>query len=383
MNYWQFRYRIYRTFLHTWRESLQQISIALVALFPLAIQALPFLALVALGILADPSTEPRQYFITLWGYQLLLHSWVLLQRDGITAATYQPYLNSLPISRRKHRLIELRLMVYAANLLLLAPLAFWGYLAAIHEDQLLRVNADVWLNFLPLTALVVLSGYYSWIAVYRRYPWLSLLLMPLLLLPASSNLSIATILAIWLLALALEQTMGSPVRRVMTSLKQRGIRPAAGRLNRIFYFKADKQGWFTQLLRLVALLLLLIISDSFISQVSREVQSAVANTFCFFIAILLASKLIELQKLHETYHYYLAALPQSKKRRTMSAIVYLWLYSGIAFALIAWFQLFSLHNWALLLLFFSSAQIGILLNRRYFLAVPVIVALLLWLTSAS
>lgn len=386
--------RIYRHFLHTWRESLQQLSIALVSLFPLAIQALPFIALVALGVLADPQSAPRQYFTTLWGYQLLLHSWLLLQKDGIRASNYHDYLQMLPISRWQQRRAEWGLILRAGHLLLLAPVLFWLYLLGIHIDGLFDAGASTtatWQDFIPLTTLVILNGYYSGAAVYRRYPWLSLLLLPLVLLPFSASLHIANIAGIWLVGITIEHLIDRRCRcgwlrrltraTALQHLARKLLLPLRQSLSCQLYFNADRQRHFAQLLRLVALLLLLIISDSFVRQVNPPVQFATGNVFCFLIGLLLASKLVDLQQLHADYQLYLACLPLTHWQQQWRAVGYVWCYCALPFGLIGWFNLFSGSQWALLLLFFMSAQLGLLINRLLFIALPSTLALLCWWAS--
>jgi hypothetical protein len=72
MSYWQFRLRLYNESLKQWLDSIKQLSMGIVALFPLALPALIFLPFVAWGVLADAGSENTLYLNTLWGYLLFL-----------------------------------------------------------------------------------------------------------------------------------------------------------------------------------------------------------------------------------------------------------------------------------------------------------------------
>ena len=74
MNYWQFRIRLYHQSLKQWLDSIRQMSLAIVALFPLALFALVFFPFLAWGVMAESATNNDVWIQTLWGYLLFVYS---------------------------------------------------------------------------------------------------------------------------------------------------------------------------------------------------------------------------------------------------------------------------------------------------------------------
>lgn len=280
MNYWQFRLSCYRHELAQLLAQLKQLSLGLVNLFPLAMPALVMMPLVVLALLADPQTPAHQYLTALWAYQLLLHSWLLLQQKAIKAQKVSDYVTSLPVSNGRQRITELGLILYAAHLLLLAPWLMLFGLLLRHASHLTSQPILVSLSqFLPVLTLALLSLYYSWAAVYRRYPWLSLLLAPLLMLPFASELTVAQLVGIWLLAIAVEQLM---TFHQLPQLNQpRGLVQ--------LQLAADLTTPKAQLLRLVMLLLLLMLADSFLRYSSEVAQPYISSFFSLLMGIWLGA----------------------------------------------------------------------------------------------
>lgn len=370
MNYWQFRLSCYRHELALLLTQLKQLSLGLVNLFPLAMPALLMMPLVVLALLADPQTPPRQYVTALWAYQLLLHSWLLLQQKAILAQPFNLYAASLPVGKLRRALTDCGLIIYAAHLLVVAPLAMLLGLLFRHADKLVSQPALLSLTqFLPLVTLVLLTLYYSWAAVYRRYPWLSLLAVPFGLLPFSHEISVLQVSGFWLLAIVVEQLFKCyriRYRAQPTSLTQ-------------LYFAADMAQPKTQLLRLVALLLLLVIADSFMHYSSSAAQPYIAGLFDLIFAVLLATKLLDALTWRQQYQLYIDTLGISAYKQHWQTLLYVWLYSLPMLAIIAWFGLLTLGNLGLILLFYLVTQLGILCQHRYFLAWPITIAvLLLW-----
>ena len=140
MSYWRFRLRVYGDALYQWLESVKQISIGLVALFPLAMPALALIPLLALSVLADPASNDKLYISTLWGYLLFTYSIVTLQKDGITANRYHGYDKSLPVTPRQRLWVQLGLILIAVNLLVLAPLVLLLVIVVHSLAHLTAVN---------------------------------------------------------------------------------------------------------------------------------------------------------------------------------------------------------------------------------------------------
>ncbi|MCH1926728.1 hypothetical protein L6232_17950 [Shewanella sp. C31] len=73
------------------------------------------------------------------------------------------------------------------------------------------------------------------------------------------------------------------------------------------------------------------------------------------------------------------SLGLSAKRQDWQTLAYVWLYTLPMLAIVVWFDLLTLGSLGLMLLFYLVTQLAILCQRRYFLAWPISVAvLLLW-----
>lgn len=365
MNYWQFRLTCYRDTLRQWVDSIKQLSLGLVALFPLALMAMIFIPLLVLGILADPQTSNHTYFTALWGYLLLLHSWLLLQKDGIKATRYSYYDASLPITLRHRYSIDVALIFYAGNLLLCAPIALLSLLLLRNSDS---VSVSGFWQFIPILGLVLFCTYYAFVAVYRRYPWFSLLVLPLCLLPVSTDLSKTSMLTLWLLACICEFAIP---RFTHFSLRFSSV-PS------FFFLTADSTYYLSQFLRLVALLLVLLFADSFVTHVNEDMRTETGNFFAFVCALIVASKMLELTRLQRRYRGYLVSVGLTRFQRYRASLVYLGVYALPSLLLIGWFQVFNGANWTLYFVCFIATTIGIVVSRKYFLAYPIITAFLYW-----
>jgi hypothetical protein len=373
MNYWRFRKRVYRQSLYQWLESVKQISVGLVALFPLALPALIFIPLLALSVLADPASDNQLYFTTLWGYLLFTYSWVALQRDGITASQYHYYNLSLPIKQSRRTLTELGITLYAANILVLGPFILFSIMVTQHIEVIsLQPISVTGSQLFPIIGLVVLSSYYSISAVQQRLPWLSLLLMPFIAVTYSADLVKSYWLGIWFVAIASERYL--PLKGFALGAKPHGIWR--------FYLQADISAPRKNLIRYVAVILLLILANIYTQSVRAEVKEYVAYFFSFLFGVLLATKLMDIQRLRKEYSLYLTTFPNSAIRQSFYAFLYCLLYLCPAIFLIALFGLFTAYQWFLLLVFYLSCQTGIFILARYFLLIPVCSAIMLWIFTS-
>ncbi|MFT6898097.1 MAG: hypothetical protein ACJA13_002517 [Paraglaciecola sp.] len=372
MNYWQLRLGVYRHSLYQWLESVKQISVGLVALFPLAMPALIFIPLLALSVLADPASVNQLYFKTLWGYLLFTYSWVALQRDGIIASEYHFYHLSLPVSRFRRTLAQLGMTLYAANILVLGPFILFSIMSIEHiEDIWLQPISITSSQLLPIFGLVVLCGYYSISAVQQRLPWLSLLLMPFVGVAFSADLGKSHWLGIWFVAIFLERSL--PLNGFVLGAFPPGIWR--------FYMQADLSAPKKNLIRYVAIILLLILADICIQSVRVNIKDYVAYFFSFLFGVLLATKLMDMQRLRKEYRFYLTTLPVSSNHQSFYAFIYCLLYLCPAIFLLALVGLFTGYQWFLLLVFYLSCQVGIFILSKYFLLIPVCSAIVLWVFS--
>lgn len=155
-DYWTFRYKSYNHSLKLWLENIKQTSIAIVALFPMALPALVFMPFVFIGIILKPDTSAASFFNTLWGYLLLLYSWVSYQRSGILALDYSHYLKSLPVSRVTKTIGDIGVTIYVANFFVLAPALLCLYALFNFNGDSSEATAVI----VSMGSLVLLSRYY-------------------------------------------------------------------------------------------------------------------------------------------------------------------------------------------------------------------------------
>ncbi|MEP1385451.1 MAG: DUF6136 family protein [Paraglaciecola sp.] len=370
MNYWRFRLRVYRSALYQLLDSIKQISFGLVALFPLAMPALVLIPLLALNVLADPNADNPLYFSTLWGYLLFAYSWVAMQRDGITAHHYRLYDLSLPITQRTRQLTELGITLYAANLLVLGPFLLLCFMLTQHTEEIFSQPLSVTsIQLMPIFGLTLLTGYYCLRAVQQKLPWLSLLVMPVIGLYFADVVAKFYWLGIWLAAIVIERY--TPINRLSLGDFPNGIWR--------FYLQADVSQAKQNLIRYVAIILLLIIADICTQSVKPTVQPYVGNFFSFVFGILLATKLLDILRLRKTYQFYLAYTPASHILQLCYGLIYCLLYTSLALLLLVLFAVFDSQQWIFLAIFYLSAQMGILTLSKYYLVLPICSPIILWL----
>lgn len=371
MSYWLFRVRIYHESLKQWLDSLRQISTGLVALFPLALPALIMLPLLSIGIMASPETGVSVYLNTLWGFLLLLYSWMSFQRDGICATHYQLYINSLPTKPLVKSFSNLGLILYGANFFILGPLALLLIVLFQQSDRLLSGDGQLWYELIPLTGVVILAAYYGCVAVNNRLPWFSLLLFPFVISLAHFELNKPERLIIWAVIILVEHFI--PAIRVKSVHWPQG-----------FYrllLQADLAFPNGEKLRLVALLLLIALTRISVSEVEPEVQPYLLNFISFISALILASSLFGIQELRKQYRLYLTSLPESQSAQLGKSLIYVFLKTLIGVALLAFSGLFEGTQWGFWLLFYVSTLGGILLRPNFFLLFPCVTAVIVFLVS--
>ncbi|WP_322406217.1 DUF6136 family protein [Idiomarina sp. PL1-037] len=373
MSYWLFRIRIYHESLKQWLDSLRQISMGLVALFPLALPALIMLPLLSIGIMASPETSASVYLNTLWGYLLLLYSWMSFQRDGICATHYQLYINSLPTKPLVKSFSNLGLILYGANFFILGPLILLLIVLFQQSGRLLSGDDQLWYELIPLTGVVVIAAYYGFFAVNNRLPWFSLLLFPFLAFALPWELTKPEWLILWSAAILVERfipsfsiTLGKWPKGLFRQLLQADIASPNG-----------------EKLRLVTLLLLIAITRLSVSQIAPETQPYLLNLVSFVSALLLASSLFGTQALRKHYHLYLGCLPESQSVQLGKSMIYAFIKALAGVLLILLAGIFTEQQWALWLLFYVSTALGILLRPQWFLLFPCMAALLSFLAVSA
>jgi len=349
------------------------MSLAIVALFPLALFALVFFPLLAWGVMAESETNNDVWIHTLWGYLLFVYSWMVMQRDGILGVKHSQYINSLAVSRSKKDWCELGLILYGANLLILGPLVIFLMLSKYGAGQVINLPFGYVIEKLaPATGLLLLCTYYCIAAVkVKRLPFLSLLLLPLFIGSWAQELTKIQCLVLWCVAILIERIIPMPSIGSGTWLK------GSYRL----FFQADMASPRAEGLRLVALLLMLIMLRAMFNGVPVEVKSNVASFLSFTSALLMASSLFNTQALCRQYQYYLTSLPISKFKLQIVSISYVMLKALPGLILIAYLDIFETQHWVLWGLFYMASLMGILYLPKWFFTFPVISAVLVFICT--
>lgn len=368
MSYWLLRVQIYHEELRQWLQSLQQIGFGLIVLFPMALPALVFLPLLSLGVAANPATSALVYLNTLWGYLLLLYSWMILQREGINGTRYQLYLQSQPTPLLFKKVSDLGLLIYGAHFFILGPLLL---LSVVLFQQSARLTAagsmQLWLEFVPLAGMLLLAICYSVLALRRTIPWLSLGVFPFLAFSWAAEFTKPQWLLLWCAVLVVEHWLP------LFSLKLGNWPQGLYRL----LLRADLHSPSAECLRLVALLLLIALTRVCMVAVSADFAPYLLNLTSFLSALLLASSLFGAQALRAQYRLYLATLPQSANRQAMQSLCYVLAKTLLGALLMAVAGIFDLTQWLLWLLFYSATLLGIWLKPKLFLVYPCAVVMAL------
>jgi hypothetical protein len=371
MNYWQFRLRLYNESLKQWLDSLKQLSMGIVALFPLALPALIFLPFVAWGILADPATEQSRYLNTLWGYLLFVYAWMHLQHQGILATQHQYYVDCLPTTQSKRQWAELGLIVYSANILLLGPLCLLLLMLYQQASILWRLPfAFVLEQLTPILGLLALVSYYCVSAVrMSRLPWLSLFILPLLAIPWAAELAKGQWLVVWCAVILIERHLP------LVSFKLGNWPKGFFRLQ----LQADLHSPRSESLRFVGLLLISIMLGLMFDGAKPEAQSYIAGFLSFCAALIMASSLFDAQALIQRYQPYFSSLPVSAIKRQWQCLLYVATKAIPGLLLLAYVGVFSAMHWALWLMFYVTSLLGILYKPKWFFVLPIVSAIALFL----
>lgn len=363
MNYWRARLRIYHQLLKQWLDSIRQMSIAIVALFPLALSALLLLPLLAWGMIGDANTNNETWVYTLWGYLLFVYSWMVLQREGISGSNYKYYLDSLGVSRAKQSWCTLGISLYGANVFVLGPL-FIFLMVFKHATELISIMpmGDIIEQVAPAAGLMFLSSYYAISAVHmKRLPWASLLVLPFVLLFCHDSVSKIQCLVLWCVAILIERNVKLP---------QMVLGAGFSGLFRLF-LQDDLAAPRRDGLRYVSLLLLFIVMRIMFLGVPAESKSSVAHFTGFCTAVVMASSLFHSKSLVQKYPYYLSSLPCSTFKFFGYAISYGLIKTIPWLVLMGALGWFSAEHWLLWGVFYITTLMGIIVAPTYFFAFPV------------
>jgi hypothetical protein len=363
MSYWLCRVRIYHDALRQWLQSLRQVGFGLVVFFPMALPALVFLPLLSLGVVANPQSSTVVYLNTLWGYLLLLYSWMTMQRDGITATRYQLYLKTLPTASLLKLATQVGLIVYGAHFFILGPLLLLSVVLFEQQARLfISGSMTLWRELLPLVGMFGFAICYSLLALRKKIPWLSLGLFPFLAFGWAAEFSKPLWLLIWSGILLVEVWLPN------VSLRLGGWPQGLYRL----LLKADLHSPSAELLRLVALMLLIALTRSSVAAVKPDFALLLLDFISFLTAVLLGSSLFGAQAFRAQYQLYLATFPQNQAIQALHALGYVLAKTVVGVGLLLIAGIFSTSQWGLWLLCYAATLLGIWLKPKWFIGFPLI-----------
>lgn len=356
IGYWRFRYHLYHYSLKMWLENVKQTSIAIVALFPMALPALVFMPFVFIGIIVKPETSSESFFNTLWGYLLLMYTWVSYQRAGILATKYSHYLTSLPVNRLTKAVGDVGVTLYVANFFVLAPI-FLSIYALInfsgHDEEALAVLTS-------MGSLVLLSCYYCLAAVKFKPPWLSLFVFPILLTVISPELAKLQYVALWAGVILFDHLVKGSVNIV--KLKPTGLT--------YLFFKWESQYSENNKLILVIFLLLLSISKVITASVLANTAVYFINFSAFLFGLVLAANLFSVQKLKTELQTFLATYPLTDREIQLKAVKYTLVKLTPAVAILLSTNLFNIQQWGFFIMIYAATALSIIKWPARFILLP-------------
>lgn len=359
LEYWSFRFKVYNHSLKLWLENLKQTSIAVVALFPMAMPALVFMPFVFIGIIVKPDTSSVSFFNTLWGYLLLLYAWIRYQRKGILAQDYRHYLATLPVSKTSQILGDLAVTLYVANFFVLAPLFLCLYALANFAGN----DQEAFQVIVSLGSLTSLSSYYCLASIKFRTPWLSLFGFPLLMTIVEPELAKYQYLGLWLVAILLDYLPRFRLDKV--AFKPKGMA--------YLFFKWEQGYAENNKLILVVTLILLSLTKVITESVSLEVANYFVNFAAFLFGVVLAANLFSVQKCRTEHHAFLNSYPISEVAQQIAAVKYTLAKLLIALVVLLSAGIFAPYQWGLFGCFYGATMVGIIKWPKRFILLPIAV----------
>ncbi len=363
IKYWSLRFGVYHHTLKLLLENVKQAGIAVVALFPLAMPALVLIPFVFIGIILNPETTSTSFFNTLWGYLLLLYTWVNLQKTAILASGYSNYLSLLPVSKPMRVIGDLLVVSYAANFFVLAPIFLFFY--AIFNftgdaNELLEATVLV-------LSLLLLSCYYCFKALRTRTPWLSLVVFPIVISLVVTDLSKASYLVGWLAAIFAEQWF-YPKFKLPKKLATSWL---------YLFLKWDLENPENNKLTIISSLLLLAIAKVVIGSTNAEVANYFLNFTAFVFGIVWAANLFSMQNLKSKFESYLVSLPISSSNIQIKSIEYSVIKLLVFGLVLLVSDIFSVKHFALFFSFYALAVWAIIKWQKRFLLPPIVLGVVL------
>ena len=357
MSYWQLRLAFYREAIKSMRETLQQLGMAVVVFFQVALPAVFLFFLVGLGQLAEPSNSLAHYSAWLSGYGILIYGLLRFQRHAILGTAIKYWDSSLPIPESQRQLSTLGLSIVAGNVFLILPIGLLCYLFLTHIPESLSMTGirQLW----PLLITCLWGIQVSLLALHRQtFPVVSLIFVPFsLVFFADESMG-----SYWLLVLFIVPTLTSFIREQRFS-----VSPKIYFLWQLF-IRYQQVHWQGLLLRFIALALCSLFFYNLIANVSPITRTWVLLFAVFVTATLAATVQFSLINFRARYQYFLMSLPIEASMINVQLLLVV-IFIGFVFVLVS--SSFIGNHWlfylAWLLLYFLGLWSVSRFKQRFFI----------------
>lgn len=299
-HYWHLRLTFYRQSIKEMRETIQQLGMAVVVLFQVAIPAVFLFFLMGLGQLAEPEQPTSNYVAWLGGYGVLIYGVIRFQRQAILALPVKFWDNSLPVGSGDRVIVVILLCLLAGNVFLLLPVGLLIYLLLSHIPESLSVDGlkQLW----PLLISCLWGIQSMLLALYRRrFPLLTLVLLPVFVWLMDSLGEQPW----WLLMLMLGPVLGFKTDKAFWQ----------GKVKLHFFWQLllvhQCKNWQSALLKMASLTLCCIFFATMAEQVSTSTRHWVVLCCIFISASLTSTIQFSLNGFKQQYRYFLSSLPVS------------------------------------------------------------------------
>jgi hypothetical protein len=293
------RGKIYQQELKQLLTALSHFFTLFVFVLNLAIPALILTALVSLSVIADPKTSLAQRCIYQGLYFLLLYLMIRLQKLAILGQGYQLYLASLPVSGSVRIFATVLLTLAAGNLPLLTPILLLGYVQDWHS-----LADHLYFVLFALNGLLI-----AWVGINRQcFPWLSLLVLPLLagLTLTESSLPANVLNTLWLTLVAFEAYFQpfNLLNKHTWPLKH--------------YWQIRWLSIFNNPVNLLSRIFVGLFFITLVAYVQHKMAQVASGQLqvlsCCALALIIGSYQFDNERFYLTYPHYLGALVDSPKR---------------------------------------------------------------------
>jgi hypothetical protein len=373
MQYWQMRLTLYRESIKDMRETIKQLSMAIVVLFQVAIPAVFMFFLVGLGQLAESGQPISTYMAWLGGYGILIYGVFRFQRHAVLASTVTYWDKSLPVGKYQRVMVVIGLCLLAGNVFLILPLSLAFYLFISHLPQSLSLTGleQLW----PLTLACLWGILAVTLALYRHhFPLATLIVLPLI----TGWLSWYQPSFFWLALLIL-----SPLFSVLDE--------QTGRFSQLrircfwqLLLAYQLRHWQSLLLKIV----LSVLSSWFFASMKIQASEAAKQWIvlcCLFVSSSLAATIqFSLIEFQQHYRYFLSALPVSSallKRQTCLFIAGVGVLFWLVMAAFIGFSVMTALCWTLFYVLGIWSVVHY--QQRFFIPLIVLFVLLGFMSSQA